>query len=59
LEICDCSILWNRIGGLTFIVVSMDTAFMSNSGNYGSAVMAMCMCMECGPVRLVPERQMR
>jgi hypothetical protein len=44
---------------LTYTPAFSDTVCMLNSENYGIAVMAMCMCMECGPVRLVSERQMR
>jgi len=32
---------------------------MQSLREYGIAVMAMCMCMECGPVRVALERQMR
>jgi hypothetical protein len=32
---------------------------MLNSTKYGIAVMAMCMCMERGPVRVEIERQLR
>jgi len=32
---------------------------MPNSREYGIEVMAMCMCMQGGPVRVAHERQMR